>query len=178
MEPLRADQGAVGELVRAVLDYRHHTKALSAFLEPYAQLCARGDGRVRPTIYTLAADTGRMSCVRLNLQQVPREGGFRACITADPGHVLISADFSGVEIRGAAALSQDATLIKLIAEEDAGRSDGLHWLIARQVFGPDATEADADEATAELVACMRGNLHGVPIMAEASAPSFAWADSV
>jgi hypothetical protein len=45
----------------------------------------RGDGRARPTVYTLGADTGRMSCVRPNLQQVPREGGFRACITADPG---------------------------------------------------------------------------------------------
>jgi hypothetical protein len=56
-------------------------------------LCEYGDARARPTVYTLGTDTGRMSCVRPNLQQLPRQGGVRACITADPGHLLISADF-------------------------------------------------------------------------------------
>lgn len=124
----------VGALVSSVLTYREHDTAIGLFLEPYQQLVRRGDGRARPTVYTLGADTGRMSCVRPNLQQVPRKGGFRACITADPGHVLISADFSGVELRVAAALSGDANLARILAESD------LHWEIARQVFGPNATK--------------------------------------
>jgi DNA polymerase I-like protein with 3'-5' exonuclease and polymerase domains len=72
-----------------------------------------------------------MSCVRPNLQQVPREGGIRACITADPGTLLVSADFAGVELRVAAALSGDRNLQRMLA-------DGIdvHWEIARLAFGP------------------------------------------
>lgn len=134
---LRAADGPSGDLARAVLDTRHHATAIGTFLEPYHQLATTGDGRARPTVYTLAADTGRMSCVRPNLQQVPREGGFRACLTADPGELLISADFSGVELRVAAALSGDRTLRSILAE---GRD--LHLEVARLAFGPNATKAD------------------------------------
>lgn len=142
IDPLRAVDGPVGDLARAVLDYRHHDTLIGTFLDPYRQLTERGDGRARPTVYTLGTDTGRMSCVRPNLQQVPREGGIRACLTADPGQLLVSADFAGVELRVATALSGDENLRRLIAEEDAGHGDGVHWAIARLAFGPDATKAD------------------------------------
>lgn len=135
--PLRATPGRVGELAGAVLDYRHHNTVITTFLTPYQELATHGDGRLRPTIHTLGADTGRMSCVRPNLQNVPRQGAIRACITADPGHLLISADFSGVELRVAAALSGDTTLQRMICE-----GVDLHWMIARQVFGPHASKAD------------------------------------
>jgi hypothetical protein len=128
---------AARTLVDAVLVYRHHETVLTTFLGPYSALVDHGDGRARPTIYTLGTDTGRMSCVRPNMQQLPREGGIRAIITADPGHVLISADFSGVEIRVMAALSQDPTLLQLL--RDGG---DLHSIIAAQVFGPEFTKAD------------------------------------
>lgn len=133
----RGTPGDAGALVDAVLDYRHHETALGLFLEPYRQLVRHGDGRARPTVYTLSADTGRMSCVRPNLQQVPREGGFRACITADPGQMLISADFSGVEIRVMAALSQDPALIKMLAD-----GVDLHAVVAEQAFGLGWTKSD------------------------------------
>jgi P4 family phage/plasmid primase-like protien len=136
LEPLRGSDGALGELVGAVLDYRHHDTALGLFLEPYRLLCDRGDGRARPTVYTLGTDTGRMACVRPNLQQMSRQGGIRACLTADPGQLMVGADFSGVEIRVAAALSQDANLLKMLTD---GRD--LHAEIARLVWGPDATKA-------------------------------------
>jgi P4 family phage/plasmid primase-like protien len=134
---LRDAPGAVGGLVRARLEFEQHEKLLSSFLTPYSELCVRGDGRVRPTVYTLGADTGRMSCVRPNLQQVPRSGGIRSCITADPGHVLISADFASVEVRVMAALSQDGNLMYQLAN---GLS--VHEMISEQVFGPGWTKAD------------------------------------
>ena len=121
-----------GELARAVLDYRHSNTVLSLFLEPYRVLCELGDGRARPTVYTLGADTGRTTCVRPNAQQLPREGGVRSIYVADPGYVFISADFSGVELRGAAALSQDPVMLRLLAE---GRD--LHAEVALVAFGPD-----------------------------------------
>lgn len=138
LDPFRHLEGPVGALAAAVLDYREHDTAIGTFLEPYHQLVVNGDGRARPTVYTLGADTGRMSCVRPNLQQVTREGGFRACITADPGELLISADFAGVELRVAAALSQDAGLKAILDDPDRD----LHWEIARIAFGPDATKAN------------------------------------
>lgn len=148
LTPLRHQAGMVGELVGAVLDYRDHDTVLTSFLEPYDQLVRYGDGRVRPTVYTLGARTGRMSCVRPNCQNVPRTGGIRGCITADPGHVLISADFAGIELRVAAALSGDAQLTRIITDDDTAKAQDpkaktdIHWKIARQVFGPDATYAD------------------------------------
>ena len=137
LTPLRDTPGVAGEVIRAVLDYRHHTTLLSGFLHPFQVLLAQGDGRVRPTIHTLGTRTGRMSCVRPNLQQLPRQGGIRGCLTADPGHVLISADFSGVELRVAAALSGDTHLREMLAT-----GVDVHGLIARQVFGANASKAD------------------------------------
>lgn len=139
MAPLRAAEGPVGDLARAVLDYRHEDTLLGTFLEPYRLLCEQGDGRARPTIYTLGTVTGRMSAVRPNLQQLPREGGVRACLTADPGQLMIGADFTGVEIRVAAALSGDQALQQLIRD---GRD--LHGEIALRVWGPDA-DASAEK---------------------------------
>jgi P4 family phage/plasmid primase-like protien len=135
LEPLRDADGPLGEFVGAVLDYRHHDTVLGLYLEPYRLLCERGDGRARPTVYTLGTDTGRHSCVRPNLQQLSREGGIRACITADPGQLMISADFSGVEIRVAAALSQDPTLRQFLIDDR-----DLHTEVAAMVYGyaPDA----------------------------------------
>jgi DNA polymerase I-like protein with 3'-5' exonuclease and polymerase domains len=138
LEPLRLIEGPIARFAGAVLDYRHHDTAIGTFLEPYQQLVQRGDGRARPTVYTLGADTGRMSCVRPNLQQVPREGGFRACITADPGHLLVSADFAGVELRVAAALSGDRNLRAILSDPQRD----VHWEVARLAFGPQATKSD------------------------------------
>ena len=141
LEPLRGAEGDVGALANAVLDWRHHDTALKLFLRPYDALVRHGDGRARPTVYTLGADTGRMSCVRPNLQQMPRQGGFRACITADPGELLISADFAGVELRGAAALSGDRELQAILAD---GRD--IHAEIARLVWGPGYTKENRYQA--------------------------------
>lgn len=123
-------------LINQVLSWRHHSTAVNLFLTPYSVLVNDGDGRARPTVYTLGADTGRMSAVRPNIQQLPREGGFRAMFVADPGMTFISADFSSVEIRVAAALSQDQVLIRMLEE-------GLdpHGMAAELVFGPGYTKA-------------------------------------
>ena len=137
---LQREPGNIGHLAGHILDYKHSSTALGLFLEPYRLLCEVGDGRARPTIYTLGTDTGRMSSVRPNFQQLPRSGGVRPVVVADPGMCLISADFSGVELRGAAALSQDPAMMHMIREEDEGRFDGFHWQVARQAFGAEANK--------------------------------------
>lgn len=158
LEKLRHAEGPVGELAATVLDYRHHRTLLGLFLGPYAELCDRGDGRARPTIYTLSADTGRTSATRPNIQQLPKTGGVRACITADPGQMIVSADFSSVELRVAAALSQDPTLLAFLAE---GRD--LHAEVARQVWGESAGKAERYVAKRIVFGRLYGG--GIPTLA-------------
>lgn len=171
LEPMRDQEGPVGELVAEVLDYRHHNTAIGLFLEPYSELVRRGDGRARPTVYTLGADTGRMSCVRPNLQQVSREGGLRACFTADPGHLLVSADFASVELRVAAALSGDAGLAQMLAE-----GVDVHMRIAQLVWGPQATKANRYKAKPMVFGRIYGS--GAPGLARSNGVSEATARSV
>lgn len=154
LEPLAADPSYEHhELLRSILDYRHDVTTLGLLLRPLQVLCEHGDGRMRPVVYTINADTGRTSCVRPNGQQFSRQGGIRACVIADEGMAGISADFSGVEIRVGAALSGDQDLLR--AETSAyclactsepctcgQEQSGLHWMAARMAFGPDATKED------------------------------------
>lgn len=169
LTPIRKRGGEAGELAGMILDFRDHATALKLILEPFGVYVDHGDGRVRPVIYTLGADTGRTSCVRPNLQQLSREGGIRACITADEGMVIISADFQAVELRTAAALSGDAALYQMIMEGDAARARGdsegakandLHWKIARQVWGPAATKSDRYNAKRGVFGRLYGS--GIP----------------
>ena len=140
LEPLAdEDHGRASAFARELLTYREHSTALGTFLRPYAALCELGDGRARPTVYTLGTNTGRMSCVRPNAQQLPRAGGFRAMYRADPGMVMIGADFSGVELRVAAALSGDPWLTNLIMT-----GGDLHAEIALMVFNEPDPEASAE----------------------------------
>ena len=81
-----------------ILKHRHHGTTLSLLLRQMENLCLHGDGRMRPTVYTINADTGRCSCVRPNGQQFSRQGGIRQCVVADPGWVMCNADFQGCEI--------------------------------------------------------------------------------
>lgn len=127
----------VQHMARLILDWRHSDTALKLFLDPWRDMVRNGDGRARSTVHTLGADTGRMSSVRFNLQQISREGGMRACISADPGHLLITADFASVEIRVAAALSQDKALIEMLLN-----GVDLHAEIAKLVWGPSFTKSN------------------------------------
>jgi DNA polymerase I-like protein with 3'-5' exonuclease and polymerase domains len=99
-----------------------------------------------------------MTCVRPNLQQLPREGGVRACITADPGYLLVSADFASVELRVAAALSGDVDLQQMLA---AG--EDIHQRVANAVWGAGATKADRYTAKRIVFGWLYGG--GVPTLA-------------
>lgn len=146
----------VAEACQVLLRWRKATKLLSAFLDPWLLQVDRGDGRLRSTIYTLGAvATGRMSSARVNLQQVPRTGGIRGCVVADPGTVFVSADFSSVEVRVAAALSQDPTLMHLVAT-----GGDLHAEVARQTWGAGWTKAQRYQAKRAVFGRLYGS--GVP----------------
>ncbi len=141
LEPLSYQGDA---LATAILDYRKADTALGLLLEPRKLLCEHGDGRVRTSILTLAANTGRTSSRNENLQQVSRQGGMRACHLADEGCLIVSADFSSVELRVAAALSGDGSMQQLIRLgdqfPDRKKEFDFHWRTATEVWGKDATK--------------------------------------
>ena len=98
-----------------------------------------GDGFIRASYLQMGADTGRMSCMGPNLQQVPRDQRFRACVQAPQGWKLVVADYAQMELRLAAAEAQDELMIRAFQEDK-----DLHTLTAMQIYG-----VGEDEVTKE-----------------------------
>lgn len=69
------------------------------------------DGFVRASYLQLGAESGRMSCINPNNQQIPRDEVFRSCVEAPDGWMLVDADFGQMELRLAAAVAQDERMI-------------------------------------------------------------------
>jgi DNA polymerase-1 len=93
-------------------------------------------GRVHPQVNTLRAKTARMSITNPALQTLKKhDPRLRRCFTADPGHVLISCDFSQVEVRVAAALADDPTLREVILS-----GADIHDATARLMYGEHFTD--------------------------------------
>ena len=70
------------------------------------------DSFVRASYMQLGAESGRMSCIKPNNQQIPRDAQFRSCVEAPDGWLLVDADFSQMELRLAAAVAGDDRMIK------------------------------------------------------------------
>jgi DNA polymerase I-like protein with 3'-5' exonuclease and polymerase domains len=96
------------------------------------------DGFIRASYMQLGADTGRMSCRNPNLQQVPRDKGFRAAAEAPDGWSFVVADFGQMELRLAAAVSKDKRMIKAFQD-----GEDLHTITAAAIY-PEPTEDSAE----------------------------------
>ena len=68
-------------------------------------------GFVRASYMQLGAESGRMSCIKPNNQQIPRDKQFRSCVEAPEGWLLVDADFGQMELRLAAAVAKDERMI-------------------------------------------------------------------
>ncbi len=99
-------------LVVSLMKYRRASKALSNFLHSIPGQINISTGRLHPQYSQIGAWSGRMSCSRPNIQQIPRERAFRQCFTAPPGRKLIIADYSQIELRVIAQVSGDKRMIK------------------------------------------------------------------
>ncbi|MFZ9095533.1 MAG: DNA polymerase [bacterium] len=86
------------------------------------------DGFVRASYLQLGAESGRMSCIKPNNQQIPRDPEFRQCVEAPDGWLLVDADFGQMELRLAAAVAQDPRMTQAFqAGED------LHTVTAEAI---------------------------------------------
>jgi DNA polymerase-1 len=94
-------------LVRALTAYRRAAKSISSFLHPIPNMIHPKTGRLHPRYVQIGSWSGRMSCSNPNIQQIPRSRDFRKCFVAAPGRKLIIADYSQIELRVAADLTDD-----------------------------------------------------------------------
>ncbi|HXW07587.1 MAG TPA: DNA polymerase I [Vicinamibacterales bacterium] len=120
------------ELPRLVLEWRALQKLKGTYIDALPQLVSPETGRVH-TCFSHAV-TGRLSSSDPNLQNIPirTELGrsIRSAFVAEPGHVLISADYSQIELRVLAHLSGDAALVDAFR-----RNEDIHDRTALKVFG-------------------------------------------
>ncbi len=121
-------------IARMVLDYRQLTKLKSTYVDALPALINPASGRLHTTFGQTGTATGRLSSANPNLQNIPIRTelgrGIRAAFIAEPGHVLLTADYSQIELRLLAHFSHDPLLV-----EAYRRGDDIHTLTASQVFG-------------------------------------------
>ena len=126
------------DICRHILDWRGLSKLKGTYIDALPTLVNPETGRVHTQISQAVAATGRLSSSDPNLQNIPirTEIGrqIRSAFIADPGHVLISADYSQIELRVLAHLSGDETLTAAFV-----RGDDIHDQTATKVFGADST---------------------------------------
>ncbi|MFZ1130620.1 MAG: DNA polymerase I [Terriglobales bacterium] len=146
LEGLAADH----EVPRLVLEYRQLTKLKSTYVDALPMLIRGESGRVHTTFGQTGTATGRLSSANPNLQNIPirtelgRE--IRAAFIAEPGHVLLAADYSQIELRLLAHYSKDKLLVEAFR-----RGDDIHTLTASQVFGVPPLMVTADHRRAAKV---------------------------
>jgi DNA polymerase-1 len=130
-------------IARKVLDYRQLTKLKSTYVDSLPALINPTTGRVHTTFHQAATATGRLSSTNPNLQNIPIRTelgrGIRAAFIAEPGHVLLTADYSQIELRLLAHFSGDPLLV-----EAYRKNEDIHTLTASQVFGVPPLMVTAD----------------------------------
>ncbi|HEX5425113.1 MAG TPA: DNA polymerase I [Candidatus Acidoferrales bacterium] len=122
------------ELPKKVLEYRELSKLKSTYADVLPRLIHPATGRIHTRFSQTGTATGRLSSSNPNLQNIPvrtelgRE--IRAAFVASPGHLLLSADYSQIELRILAHLSEDAILTEAFR-----RGEDIHSRTAQEVFG-------------------------------------------
>jgi DNA polymerase-1 len=105
--------------VAKLLEYRGYAQRVKSFGPEYVEQVNPITGRIH-TNYFPFTGAGRYASSSPNLQQVPREAAFRGCFIAPPGKCIVGADYSQIELRIAAEISQDETLMGVyVRGEDA-----------------------------------------------------------
>ena len=131
-------------LPRIVLDYRVLAKLKSTYTDKLPEIVCERTGRIHTSYHQAVAATGRLSSMDPNLQNIPirRPEGrrIRQAFIAPPGHVLMAADYSQIELRIMAHLSGDEGLLAAFAADR-----DVHQATAAEVFGVELETVTADQ---------------------------------
>ncbi|HEX8068411.1 MAG TPA: DNA polymerase [Pyrinomonadaceae bacterium] len=125
LQPLAKEYPVVAKL----LEYRTVQKSLTSYGENILNEINPATGRIHANFHQIGAPTGRFACTNPNVQQIPHEYEYRRCFRAPEGRKLITADYSQIELRILAHVSEDAGFITAF---NSGAD--LHRVTAAQVF--------------------------------------------
>lgn len=125
---------AENKIVEQILNYRQLVKLKTTYIDGLQAIMDTAEGKVHTSLNQAVTATGRLSSTEPNLQNIPirvEEGRrIRKAFLATPGHALISADYSQIELRVLAHIAQDEVLL------EAFRNDqDIHTRTASEVFG-------------------------------------------
>ncbi len=131
------------EIIRHIIEYRGLSKIKSTYADALLELINRKSGRIHTSFNQTITATGRLSSSEPNLQNIPvrTEIGkkVREAFESRPGYLILSADYSQIELRVFAHLSKDATLINAFRN-----GEDIHTRTACEIFGKRPEEIDSD----------------------------------
>ena len=132
-------------IVDLILEYRGVKKLLSTYVEALPQLVNRSTGRIHTSFNQAVTATGRLSSTNPNLQNIPVRDDMgrrirKAFIPSDDDHLLLSADYSQVELRLMAHLSGDESLIAAFEH-----GEDIHTATAAKLFNKSLEEVTSEE---------------------------------
>lgn len=131
------------ELPRCILEYRHLAKMKSTYVDALPQLIHPQTGRIHTSLNQTITETGRLSSSNPNLQNIPVRSDLgrqiRQAFVAAPGHLLVSADYSQIELRLLAHFTEDPVLIEAFQ-----KGQDIHTRTAMEVFGVEARAVDGE----------------------------------
>ena len=132
-------------IVDLILEYRGVKKLLSTYVEALPQLVNRTTGRIHTSFNQAVTATGRLSSTNPNLQNIPVRDDMgrrirKAFIPSDDDHLLLSADYSQVELRLMAHLSGDESLIAAFEH-----GEDIHSATAAKLFNKSLAEVTSEE---------------------------------
>lgn len=131
-------------IIEEILSYRASKKLLSTYIEPFPAYVSPADGRVHTSFNQALTATGRLSSSSPNLQNIPirtdQGKEIRKAFTAAPGNVIISADYSQIELRLMAHWCGDAHMIEAFRE-----GQDVHTAMAAKIFHKEISEVSSDE---------------------------------
>lgn len=135
-------------IVEKILDYRQARKLKSTYVDPLPTMCDPVDGRIHTQFMQTVTATGRLSSNNPNLQNIPirTESGReirKAFIARDKDHQLLAADYSQIELRIIAALSEDANMIAAFQN-----GHDIHAATASKVFHVGLDEVTREQRSA------------------------------
>jgi DNA polymerase I-like protein with 3'-5' exonuclease and polymerase domains len=136
LQPLAAEH----KVIEVLLEYRTVQKALTSYGENILNEINPVTGRIHANFHQIGAPTGRFACTNPNVQQVPHAVEYRRCFRAPEGRKLVIADYSQIELRILAHVTEDKGFI------DAFNSGAdLHRVTAAQVFNTPLAEVTREQ---------------------------------
>jgi DNA polymerase-1 len=135
------------ELVKAILEWRKFSKLIGTYTEALPEFVNAQTGRIHPSFGMASTTTGRLACSDPNIQNIPirtPEGArIRYALVAEPGHKLIAADYSQVELRVLAHATGDPALFHAFEN-----GIDIHRMTAAQINGIRPEDVDKGQRRA------------------------------